>query len=192
MAPEHKDIIWENLQIKKSEKKIAMFGTRPGLIFIFFFLCCSQHPASLALNSSQRAPTHARPPLRPCCHPGINVVLMFLLFFFTTPITIMSGLMAVASPAAQMDAECMGDMCANATHPAVKSDDARQFLYSVATFGDQWPWAMRRMVREYVAAPPPPPSCAPPPACARERRAPARPLRDTRAGAEREEGLSAA
>jgi hypothetical protein len=80
-----------------------------------------------------------RPKNKRCRCIGVNGVVMLVLFFFTTPITMISGLLTVSQPSTADEAD----------HTA-SSEEARKFLYDVATFGDDWPWLLRKWVREYI------------------------------------------
>eukprot|EP01052_Picozoa_sp_SAG31_P021839 SAG31_NODE_1708_length_7482_cov_15.400108_3_plen_255_part_00 len=70
---------------------------------------------------------------------GVNLLVLMVLFFFTTPITMLAGLLTLSQPSHAEDAE-------HASH----TEDARAFLYNVATVGDGWPWLLRKWVREYI------------------------------------------
>ena len=70
---------------------------------------------------------------------GVNSLVMMVLFFFTTPITMLAGLLTLSQPSSATEAD-------HAAH----TEEARTFLYDVATFGDGWPWLLRKWVREYI------------------------------------------
>lgn len=67
----------------------------------------------------------------------VNLLVGVFLAFFTTPITIISALLAASQPTDE------GDIQGH-------TDEARQVLYDAATFGEEWPWILRKWVRDFL------------------------------------------
>jgi hypothetical protein len=78
-----------------------------------------------------------RPKATHCRVCVVNSVVCMFLIFFTTPITMLSGLLAASEPA---------DTAKIQGH----TDKAREFLYDAATFGEEWPWILRKWVRDFA------------------------------------------